>query len=68
MISKQPATIRNVARRFSKEIGLSIPMAFRMSRKLNDLASHVDWATPLPDGRPTVYRLTSRRRAKRKKK
>lgn len=67
MISKDISAIGKVAHRFRKEVGVPRTMALRISRKLNELASSVDWATPLPDGR-RVYAFTTPRRAKRKKK
>lgn len=67
MITKHTSAIRRVAHRFHRELSLSAPVALRISRKLNELAGSVDWATPLPDGR-RVYAFTTPRRAKRKKK
>jgi hypothetical protein len=42
-------TVQSVARKIEQEVGLPHATALRISRKLNDLARSVSWATPLPD-------------------
>lgn len=49
-------TLRDVARRISRELGTPKSVSYRIARKLNTLAASVDWAKPIADAQEAAER------------
>jgi hypothetical protein len=60
------STVKGVAKRIEREVGLSPAISFRIAHKLNEMAKAVPWATPVADG-GARRRLARRKAAKGKR-